>query len=111
MPGALYVLVSAMAGSIVVRNRNILLRATAPVALGLTAGWVLIPHTMRNVGDLVWQFEEKAPVIALNHLRVSGAAEEGYRQIRQRSKSLGEWADERVSNGREAVEGWVRKGR
>ncbi|KAM0803493.1 mitochondrial protein-like protein, partial [Usnea florida] len=111
MPGALYVLVAAMAGAIVSRNRNILLRATVPGAVGLGAAWVVLPVTMRNVGDLVWRFEERVPVVAINHMRVRGAVEEGWRQARVREEVTRKWFDERVGDGREAVEGWVRKGR
>jgi len=111
MPGALYVLVAAMAGSIVSRNRNILLRATVPVAVGLGAAWVVLPITMRNVGDLAWTFEEKVPVVAINHMRIKGAVEEGWRQAQIRAEATRRWSDEMVKEGREAVESWVRKGR
>ncbi|MCJ1443211.1 MAG: hypothetical protein MMC23_003709 [Stictis urceolatum] len=111
LPGALYVLVAAMAGSIVTRNRNILLRATVPLGVGVGAGWVVLPHTTRNVADLVWRYEERVPVLAMNHLRARGAAEEAWRQARSRGERVGRWADERVREGREGVEGWVRKGR
>ena len=100
-----------MAGSIVVRNRNILLRASVPVAVGIGAGWVVLPVTMRNVGDLVWRFEERVPVLKENHLRVRGAAVEGWRQARVHGGAARRWGEERVREGREAVEGWVQKGR
>ncbi|KAL8949015.1 MAG: hypothetical protein Q9222_004838, partial [Ikaeria aurantiellina] len=54
MPGALYVLVASMSGSILTRNRNILLRATVPFAVGVGAAWMVLPITTRNVADLVW---------------------------------------------------------
>ena len=111
MPGALYVLVAAMAGSIVSRNRNILLRASVPVAVGIGAGWVVLPYTMRNVGDLVWRFETRVPVVAENHMRVRGAAEEGWRQVKVHGQAVGRWSEGVVREGREVVEGWVRKGR
>lgn len=111
LPGGLYVLVAAMAGSIVSRNRNILIRATFPLAVGIGAGWIVLPYTMRNVGNLVWSFEERVPLVAMNHLRVKGAAEEGWRQLKGRSEVVGKWADEKIKEGREAAEGWVRKGR
>lgn len=38
LPGLIYVLVATMAGSIVSRNRNLLVRATFPIAVGVTAG-------------------------------------------------------------------------
>ncbi len=111
MPGALYVLVAAMTGSIITRNRNILLRATVPFAVGLGAAWIVLPITMRNVGDLAWTYEEKVPVISINHMRIRGAVEEGWRQAKIREEATKKWFDERVGESREAVEGWVRKGR
>lgn len=111
MPGALYVLVATMAGSIVSRNRNILLRASVPFAVGLGAAWVVLPVTTRNVADLVWTFEEKAPVIANNHLRIRGAAMEGWRQIKLRGEATRQWSDERVKDSRQVVEGWVKRER
>ena len=100
-----------MAGSIVSRNRNILLRASVPVAVGVGAGWVVLPLTMRNVGDLLWRYEEKVPVVSMNHMRIRGAAEESWRQIKIHGELMRGWSEERVKDGREAVEGWVRKGR
>ncbi|KAA6413050.1 MAG: hypothetical protein FRX48_02793 [Lasallia pustulata] len=38
IPGAIYVLVAAMAGSIAARNRNVLLRASVPAAVGSRPG-------------------------------------------------------------------------
>jgi len=111
IPGALYVLVATMAGSIVSRNRNILLRASVPFAVGLGAAWVVLPVTTRNVADLVWTYEEKAPVIANNHLRIRGAAMEGWRQIKLRGEATRQWSDARVKESRQAVEGWVKKER
>ena len=40
-PGGIYVLVATMAGSIVSRNRNILIRATFPAAVGVGTAWYL----------------------------------------------------------------------
>lgn len=111
MPGALYVLVAAMTGSIISRNRNILLRATAPLALGLGAAWIVLPITTRNVGDLIWTYEERAPLIAENHMRIRGAVEEGWRQAKTRGEAIRQWSDEVVGEGRETVEAWVRKGK
>jgi MICOS complex subunit MIC26 len=111
LPGGIYVLVSAMAGSIVARNRNILLRATGPIAIGIGAGWVLLPHTMRNVSDLVWKYEEKVPVIAVNHIRVREAVIESSKILKERGEQVSKWTEEKIREGRESVEGWVKKGR
>ena len=111
MPGALYVLVATMAGSIISRNRNILLRATFPAALGVGVAWVVLPGTMRNVSDLAWKYEKEYPVIANNHLRIRGAVEEGLRYGGERTQDLQEWGSRVTGEAREGVEGWMRKGR
>ncbi|MCJ1460692.1 hypothetical protein MMC28_011074 [Mycoblastus sanguinarius] len=111
MPGALYVLVAAMAGSIISRNRSVLLRATVPFAVGLGAAWVVLPVTTRNVGDFVWTYEEKVPLVSINHMRIRGAMEEGWRQVKVHGEATKRWSDEMVKESREAVEGWVRKGK
>ena len=111
MPGALYIFVAAMAGSIVSRNRNILLRASVPFAVGIGTAWVVLPNTTRNVADLIWQFEERAPIVAENHMRIRGAAEEGWRQAEIHGRATKRWSDERIKDGREMIESWVRKGK
>ena len=100
-----------MAGSIVTRNRNILLRGSIPLAVGIVAGWVVLPHTMRNVSDLVWRYEEKVPFVAENHLRVRGAVVQGEKAARELGGEVGNWTESRMREGREALEGWVSKGR
>ncbi|KAL6714435.1 hypothetical protein ACLMJK_007859 [Lecanora helva] len=110
LPGALYVLVAAMAGSIVSRNRNILIRASAPIAIGIGAAWYVLPYTTRNVADLVWTYEERAPIVAENHMRVRGAVEEGWRQAKIRAESTKTWSESRVKDSREVLEKWVKKG-
>ena len=110
LPGALYVLVAAMSGSILTRNRNILLRASVPVGVGIGAGWILLPHTMRNVADLVWEGEKRVPVLAENHLRIRAAAIQGVEEARVRGKAVREWAEEQTARGRKAVEEWIRRG-
>ena len=110
MPSALYVLVASMAGSIISRNRNIILRATTPAAIGIGAAYVVLPYTMQNVGNLMWSFEEKSEVIAVNHLRIRGAIVEAIKQAKIRGERTREWSEGMVRDGRELVEAWVRKG-
>lgn len=111
LPGLIYVLVATMAGSIVSKNRNILVRSTFPLAVGITAGWMLIPVTMRNTGDLIWTYERKVPAIAQSHLAIRGAAFEAYRQLRDRSKGTIDWADRTADDTRKKVEELVGEGR
>jgi organizing structure protein 2 len=111
MPGSLYVLVAAMTGSIVSRNRNIALRATLPLFVGIGAGWIVLPNTMRNVSDLLWKYEQRFPVIADGHIRTREGIEKAWRMARIHTQQAVHVVDEKVSSGREAVEAWVKKGK
>ena len=109
IPGSLYVLVAAMAGSIVARNRNAVLRASLPLAVGVGAGWVVLPITMRNISDLLWKYEERFPAIADGHLRTREGIEKAWRMARIHTLQAGNILDEKITSGRETVEGWVQK--
>lgn len=110
-PGALYVLVAAMAGSIVTRNRNIVLRATVPAAVGLTAAYAVLPITMTNVGNLVWSYEEKYPVIADTHLRTKARITHFIETGKAHAGMTAGIVQEKVHDVRDSMEGWVKKGR
>lgn len=111
VPGSLYILVAAMAGSIVARNRNIVIRATLPLAVGAGAGWIVLPNTMRNVSDLLWKYEQKFPAIADGHIRTRDGIEKAWRMARIHTQQAGNMIDEKLTSGREVVEGWVQKGK
>jgi organizing structure protein 2 len=111
LPGAIYVLVATMAGSIVSRNRNTLIRATFPLAVGITAGWILIPVTMQNIADLSWEYEKRAPVIAEKHAQIGRLARDAWHQAKIHTQAVTKWADETAGQSREKVEGWVRNGK
>lgn len=111
MPGALYILVAAMAGSIVTRNRNVLLRVSAPLAFGVGAGWSVLPVTMRNVSDLAWQYERRMPVVAESHLRLRESIEKGFSFARVHSRLGVRMVEDKVTDVRETVEGWVKEGK
>lgn len=111
MPGAVYVLVSSMAGSIFARNRNILLRAASPLGFGLAAAWTLLPVTMGNVSNLLWEYERRFPAVADAHLRTREGFEKGVSFARVHARLGVRKVEETVHDAREAVEGWVRKGK
>jgi MICOS complex subunit MIC26 len=111
LPGAIYVLVATMAGSIVSRNRNILIRATFPLAVGITAGWVLIPVTMQNIANLSWEYGKRVPVIAETHAQVGKLARDAWRQTTIHTQALTRWADGTAEQAREKLEGWVKRGK
>lgn len=111
MPGSIYVLVAAMTGSIITRNRNIFLRGSIPLAVGIAAGWVVLPVTMGNVSDLLWKYEQKFPAVADGHLRARSGIERAIYMTRLHTQQAVSLVDEKVGGGREAVEGWVSKGK
>lgn len=111
MPGSIYVLVAAMTGSIVSRNRNIVLRAAVPLAVGIGAGWVVLPVTMRNVSDLIWKYEQRFPALADGHVRTREGIDKAWRMARIHTQQAVNIVDEKVTAGREAAEGWVKKGK
>lgn len=111
MPGAIYVLVAAMAGSIVTRRSNILLRATVPLALGVTAGWSVLPVTMRNVSDLTWKYEQRFPAVAETHLKIRDSLLKTASFAKVHSQIGAQYVDDKVTDAREVVEGWVKQGK
>lgn len=111
MPGMIYVLVAAMAGSIVTRRSNILFRATVPLAFGVGAGWAVIPITMRNVSDLAWTYEQRFPVVADTHKSIRESVEKGWSFAKVHTEVGKQYVGDKVGETREAVEGWVKKGK
>lgn len=111
VPGMIYVLVSAMAGSIITRNRNILLRATVPVIFGVTAGYVAIPVTMRNVGNLVWKYEEKYPVVRDTHLQIKERAQYIWETGKAHTGMTVSRTEGLLDEARTKMEDWVKKGK
>lgn len=100
-----------MAGSIVTRNRNILLRASVPAAIGLTTAYAVLPLTMRNVGDLAWSYESRYPVLADTHLRAKERVERFVETGKAHSSMGIGMLQDKVGETRERLEEWVRKGR
>lgn len=111
MPGTIYVLVAAMAGSIITRNRNILFRATLPLALGVGAGWTVLPITMRNVSDLAWKYEQRFPALAESHIKVRESIKQGISFAKVHKQVSVQYVDDKVTDAREIIEGWVKQGK
>lgn len=111
LPGGIYVLVAAMAGSIISRNRNILFRFATPILTGVVTANYVVPRTTENVGNLIWTYEEKFPVVRDNHLRIS----EGVRHFIETGKAHSQMglamAEDKVQEARESIQDWVKKGR
>jgi len=65
---------------------------------------------MRNVGDLVWRYEERFPVVADTHLRVKERVGMFVETGIAHSKMSVGMVEDKVGEAREKVEGWVSKG-
>ncbi|KAK4216006.1 micos subunit MIC26 [Rhypophila decipiens] len=111
MPGLIYVLVAGMAGSIVARNRNILLRTSLPLALGIGAAWAVIPVTMNNMSALAWKYEQRFPAVADAHIRTREGIEHGWTMAKLHTELAQHKVAESVTEAREKIEAWVRKGK
>ncbi|EAW16082.1 MICOS complex subunit MIC26/MIC27 [Aspergillus fischeri NRRL 181] len=110
LPGGVYVVVAAMAGSIVSRNRGIFLRSLSPLAFGTVAAWTLLPVTMRNVSDLVWEYEKKVPVVAEQHLALRERAEYLWHTGVAHSGMARQMMEEKIGETRKKLEELVSKG-
>ncbi|KXS98351.1 hypothetical protein AC578_4638 [Pseudocercospora eumusae] len=111
LPGGIYVLVAAMAGSIVSRNRNIFLRFSTPLITGVVAAHYVIPRTTENVGNLIWHYEKKFPVVADNHIRVRDGIKHFIETGKAHSQMGLAMAQDKVQEARESVQDWVKKGK
>ncbi|KAK8114457.1 MICOS subunit MIC26 [Apiospora kogelbergensis] len=111
MPGLVYVLVAGMAGSIVTRNRNVAFRAALPLALGVGAGWLVIPVTMTNVSGLLWTYEQRFPVVAQAHLQARESIQRTWHAAKIHSDLSKRYVDDKVMTARDTVEDWVKKGK
>lgn len=110
LPGGIYVVVAAMAGSIVSRNRGIVFRTASPLAFGTVAAWSLLPVTMRNVSDLVWEYEKKVPAVAEQHLALWEQAEHIWYTGVAHSGMARQMMEEKIGEARKKLEEMVSKG-
>ncbi|KAJ2965791.1 hypothetical protein NUW58_g10820 [Xylaria curta] len=79
------------------RNRNILLRASLPIALGIGAGWLVIPVTMGNVSDLLWTYEKRFPAVASTHQRTREGIERAWYMTKVHAELGKNYVDEKTS--------------
>lgn len=110
LPGAIYVAVAAMAGSIVTRRRMWPIRAVTPLAVGVASAWYFVPETAKNVGDLLWEWEKQVPNVAETHLAVREGVEDAWGKTTQTTAETRRKVDEAVATARKHAEDLVRKG-
>jgi hypothetical protein len=64
-----------------------------------------------NVADLAWEYEKRVPVIAESHIRLRESIEKSVSFARVHGQVGVQYVDEKVTDAREAVEGWVKQGK
>lgn len=100
LPGAIYVMVASLSGSILARNRNVLVRGITPIAVGVGAFAYFLPNTFQNTRNLVWKYEQRAPTLADYHVQ----AENGV-------NSMVKGVSSAVEDGKQGLENGIHKTR
>lgn len=83
LPAGIYITVAALSGSILTRNRNILLRSALPLAFGVAAFSYFLPQTAQNTGSLLWKYEQKVPEVAKAHVQTKETVDSFAKNVRQ----------------------------
>ena len=109
-PGGVYVVVAAMAGSIVSRNRGIFLRTLSPLTFGTVAAYTLLPVTMKNVGELAWSYEKRFPAVADQHIAIRERAEHIWYTGIAHSGMARQMMEDKIGDTRKKLEQMVSKG-
>lgn len=99
-----------MAGSIVSRNRGIFLRTLSPLTFGTVAAYTLLPVTMKNVGDLAWEYEKRFPAVADKHIQVRDRAEYIWHTGIAHSAMTRQMLEDKIGDARKKLEEVVSKG-
>ena len=111
MPGLIYILVATLAGSIVTRNRGIILRTAVPIAFGTTAAYAALPVTMRNVGDLYEKYESRYPEVQRIHRQVNQETRYIWETGKAHSAMTVQRGEDLLDEAKKKMEDWVRQGK
>ena len=111
LPGFVYTLVGTLAGSILVRNRGLLLRFSVPLAFGIGTARYTLPYTSQNVGNLVWKYEERYPALAQAHLQTRARIQRFWETGKSHAQMSAGVLGDKVVEARDSVEDWVKKGK
>ncbi|KAI9255302.1 apolipo protein O-domain-containing protein [Sporodiniella umbellata] len=103
-PNLLYVGVAALAGTIIARNRNIVLRFLTSTSLAVGTSYYLLPKTTSNVFQHLERLEKKYPQIQAAHQSVNESVDEVYKQIDGTLAQLRGAVDENAAKLKEQFE-------
>lgn len=60
LPNSIFIVIAALSGNIMARQRGIVAKATLPVVMGLASFKYFLPETFENTRGLLWKMEQKA---------------------------------------------------
>lgn len=111
MPGFIYTLVATLAGSIVSRNRGIILRTTVPAVFGISAAYAALPYTMRNVEELAGKYEDRYPEVKRVHGEVSERVRYYYETGKAHTAMTMQRGEGALEEARRKMQDWLRQGK
>ncbi|ORX62727.1 hypothetical protein DM01DRAFT_1330856 [Hesseltinella vesiculosa] len=88
LPNAMYIGVAALAGTIIARKRNIVIRFLTSTALAAGTAHYLLPKTTHNLCVQLEKLERKYPELAKAHSSVNDAVNDARKQIDDTLDSL-----------------------
>lgn len=110
-PGFAYIMVATLAGSIVTRNRGIVLRTFIPGVFGIVTAYAVVPTTMRNLEGLVSKYEERYPRLLQSHEQARDRLERFWETGKSHAGMTVEMGQVALDDARKKMEEWVRKGK
>ncbi|CAG8578151.1 18464_t:CDS:10 [Rhizophagus irregularis] len=81
MPGALYISVAGLAGTIIARNRNVLLRIASPLFFTIASSYYFLPKTSHNILKKIQEYEQKSPKLLKVHYSISEVASDTKQKV------------------------------
>lgn len=102
MPGALYISVAGLAGTIIARNRmcliiifsiklfilysvfflgNVLLRIASPLFFTIASSYYFLPKTSHNILKKIQEYEQKSPKLLKVHYSISEVANDTKQKV------------------------------
>lgn len=104
LPNGIYILIAALSGNIMARQRGIVSKATFPVILGVASFKYFLPQTFSNTTGFIWSLEEKyIPEVAHSQQVSIEKADEFVNQIEKASESSQKSLQGRVQSLRQKI--------
>lgn len=103
-PNILYVGVAALGGTILARNRNIVLRFLTSTTLAVGASYYLLPKTTQNVAAHLERLEKRYPQLIELHQQVNNTVNDARKQVDDTVAQLRGVVDENTNKLREQIQ-------